>query len=602
MKRVLLSQAILTSLVCSSLAGAQTPPAVPDRQVPPTVVAELRALQHRFESALAQDCAPERCFPKGCTYGQHSVADRPQSTALPGLAEEKGPGSVPTQEYLTLARCTFAHERSLSTRDARALVRRLQTKLSAGWTVVEVSGQRLQPISAKLRDAPEPPKPEVPDPVEPPAPPPEPPPPVWELPVAMRELWVSLLPHFSWMIAVIMGTVAAMLLIWGWRRLGRISPEEQAMLSQMSQAPETEEEDPESTEAQPIEAEEVEDPFVGEQRIYWIDRFADPADGPDADIQALIAQWLRAGELGLLSKAVLTFPESFPSAFPDGGEYAESKLRFSEYLRDVDEGDLPSELIFYTKLKQHALSASLARHSDAKGMASLRADFGAAGLVRFIAAMPARYGAILYAHASVEDQFEASRLLSQTQVADLAEQLLQSNRMSRSEAEYVVALLAASESGQEIPAPPRNVEVSDQGTTFEASAALSILLPLTESPERSALLANARDRFGGTFPGWYKDILYPQLLVQLNDEARADLLLEVEVQGLAGWLSVISAGDRDAVLNGMSSTLHNAIRASSVFNSRAEQLDRSRQGRLQLASALHKQLARSGTPFETLMV
>ncbi len=601
MKRLLVSQAILTPLLWGSIAGAQAP-TVPDRQIPPTVLTELRGLQHRFESALAQDCAPERCFPKGCTYGQHSVADRPRATALPGLAEEKGPGSVPAQEYLTLARCTFAHERSLSGRDARALVRRLQTKLSAGWTVVEVSGQRLQPISAKLKEAPEPPKPEVPEVVEPPAPPPEPPPPVWELPIAMRELWVNLLPHFAWMIAVIMGTIAAMLLIWGWRRLGRISPEEQVMLAQLSTLPESEDEPVEPTDEEQEPAAEAEDPFVTEQRTYWTNRFADPAEGPDPDIQALISQWLNSGEKGLLCKAVLTFPENFPSAFPDGGEYAESKLNFSEYLRDVDEAALPSELIFYTKLKQHALSAALGRHADAKGMASLRADFGAAGLVRFVAAVPARYGALLYAHASAEDQFEAARLLSQTQVADLAEQLLQSNRMSRYEGEYVVGLLAASESGQPIPEPPRNIEVSDQGTTFDAAAALSILLPLAEAPERSALLANAKDRFGGRFPGWYKDILFPELLLQLSDEARADLLLEVEVRGLSGWLSMLPSESHDAVLQGMSGSLHNAVRASSVFASSAEQVEFFGQGRLELAAALHKQLARSATPFEALMV
>lgn len=605
MKRLPLVASVLLASVLPKLGAAQSPPSVPDRQIPPSVLAELRLLENRFESALAQDCAPERCFFKGCTYGDHTVADRPRSSALPGLAEERGPGSVAPQEYLTLARCSFAHERSLSTRDGSALVRRLQTKLSTGWTVVEVSRQRLQPISPELREAPEPPEPEAPVVEEPVAPPPEPPVPSWEFSTAMRELWVSLLPHFAWMIAVVMVTIAAMLLIWGWRRLGRISPEEQALLAQMTAAPAEEPEEEEAMEPEVVSSPPEpakDDTFVREQRVYWSERLDAQNGEADPDVRELIAQWLKAHELGLLAKAVLTFPKHFPVAFPDGGEYAESKLRFSEYLRDVSVSDLPSDEVFYAQLKQHALSASLAGHADTRGMASLRADFGAAGLVRFIAALPPRYGALLFAHASIDDQFEAARLLSPSQVADLGEQLLQSNRMSRAEAGYLVELLAASKSGEELPPPPRMVEVTDVGSTFDAASALSILLPVTEPAERSALFANAKDRFGGAFPGWYKEILFPELLLELTDEARANLLLETDVLDLAGWLSALPANSRKAVLAGMSTSLSSAVQASSVFGSRAEQLKRYHQGRLQLASGLQRTLARSSTSFEALMV
>lgn len=600
MKRAL---PLLLTFVASNAFG-QNPPPVPDRQIPPAVLAELAALQNRFETALAADCAAERCFSKGCTYGEHVTADRPRSSALPGLGEEKGPGSVPSQEYLTLARCSFAYEDSLTAKDARALIRRLKTKLSGGWLVVDVATQKLQPIPPELREAPEPPKPP-----EPPAPPPvaEPPPPEpekWELAVAVRELWLNLLPHFAWMIAVIMVTFAALILIWAWRRLGRMSPEEEMLLSQMSAAPGP------TTIPEPIDAEVVSVPppaddeddevFVTEQRAYWKERLSDDNE-PDPDVRALIAQWLKARELGLLAKAVLTFPESFPAAFPDGGEYAESKLEFSDYLRDVDDEELPTEVIFYSQLKQHALSASLARHEDASGMAALRADFGAAGLVRFIKGLQPRFAALLFAHASTSDQLEGARLLSPSQIADLGEQLLQSNRMSRAEANYVVALLAASKSDAEPPPPPPVTEVTDLGTTFDAAGALSVLLPLTDPDERRALFSNAKDRFGGVFPTWYDEIVFPELVLALDDEARANLMLEIDVTNLAGWLSFLPTTSRDAMLTGMPNSLKNAVAASSIFSSRTEQLDRYRRGRLEVAAALKAQLSRRSTSLEGLM-
>lgn len=600
MMRARTISALAPLLLIAGSAWAQTPPAVPDRRIPPSVLAELRALEDRFEAALAQDCAPERCFPKGCTYGEHAVADQPRQTALPGLAEKQGPGAGPSQEYLTLARCTFAYEKDLSNKDASALVRRLRTKLSSGWTRVQVSRQRLPEISPELREAPTPPEPPEPEVVEEEAiePPPPPAPEVFEPTVALRELWLSLLPHFSWMIAILMVTLAALLLIWGWRRLGRLSPEEQLLLSQMGPA------EPEPTDAEPepeVAPEPEEDDFVETQRAYWSERLQVGAE-PDPDVRALVSRWLKAEEMDLLAKAVLTYPEALPAAFPDGGQYAEAKLRFSEHLRDVEPEALPSDEAFYAQLKQHALSAALARHDDASAVQTLRADFGAAGLVRVIEALPPRHGALLYAHASTSDQLEAARVLSSAQLADLCEQLLSSNRMSRSESGYLLELLEASREDQPLPDPPRRGEVSDLGTTFDAAAALSILLPRVEGAERANLLAHAKARFGGAFPSWYRDILFAEVVLALPAEARADLMLEVDVQSLAGWLSLIPSASKDALLQGMSGALHGAVQASSAFPSPAVQLERYGQGRLEVAEALQRQLARLQLPLEQVMV
>ena len=54
---------------------------------------------------------------------------------------------MPAQEYLTQARCEFAHEKSVAARDVQALVRRLEQRLSKGWLQVTVGRQVLEPIS-----------------------------------------------------------------------------------------------------------------------------------------------------------------------------------------------------------------------------------------------------------------------------------------------------------------------------------------------------------------------------------------------------------------------------------------------------------------------
>ena len=164
--------AVLTLLLAGP-ALAQTPE-VPKRKIPPEVLTGLRLLEYDFQRALAQDCAPERCFSKGCAYVAHTVVEQTASGGMPGLRLEPPPSEGPRQVHLTTAECSFAHERSVRARDARALATRLKAKLSRGWTKVEVTYERLQPLPAALREPPEPPPPpQNPNPATPhPHPPP----------------------------------------------------------------------------------------------------------------------------------------------------------------------------------------------------------------------------------------------------------------------------------------------------------------------------------------------------------------------------------------------------------------------------------------------
>lgn len=569
-------------------------PAVPRREIPSAVLVELQDLEHRFELALGQDCDADRCFSRGCTYVDHSVTDQPRRASLPGLAEEAGPGSVTPQAYLTQAQCGFAHEAALEAGDTQVLTRRLQAKMSGGWTVVSVAATPLPELPPYLRGAPET------EPVEAAAPPPPPPPapPEWTAAVAGQELWAALLPHFFWMLGIGLVTTAGAALIWSWRRVGRASLEEQALYAQLMQGGDLGGEPGSPTPPPADPAGATDDDAVAAKAAAWAERLAavDPAQ-PDPELQALVRALLRAGEIPLLAKAVLRFPETFPAVFPRGGDVATAKLALADYLKTADLAELPSDTEFFAALDRHALAATLATQSDAEMVRNLREDFGSAGLAGLIGQLPPRRGALLFALAPVEAQHEMVRLLPADRLGPLSQALLASNRMDESESAWLFAAVRAARGDGAMPAVPEQETITDRGATFDAAGALSLVLPHVPEAPRHAARAGALRRFGGTLPAWYREILVPDMLAALPLEARGDLLLGVDVDALAAWRSVLRPEDQAGVDAAMPASLRTSVAAASRFASRGRQLALAEQGRREVARALQAQLARSGVPF-----
>ncbi|HEX5751629.1 MAG TPA: hypothetical protein VFZ09_35735 [Archangium sp.] len=620
--------AVLVAWVAlSAVAQAQTqPPAgtslpeapapVPQGHVPAPVLLELRTLESQFDLALAQDCAPERCFSKGCVYRDHVTVDMPRTSSLPGLGQTEGPGSVPPQEYLTQAQCEFTHEKSVSTQDVQALVRRLEQRLSKGWLKVKVGRQILQPISPGLRESPplpEPPKPPAPEVEEKPVAPVEPPAPVtWQADVALRELWVSLLPHFSWMIALIMLTMAALTIIWALRRLGRETLEEKALAAQLAagsldKAPEAgtppKAEEPTADEVDPAPSQaDVETAFVTAQQRLWNDRIAQAELAKDESVVVeLLRDWLKAGEFELLAKAIFVFGDRLPLAFTSDGELAVRKVEFAGYLKTVDEKALLSDAEFFRVLNQHAISSTLMAQADAEVYRSLREEFGSNGVAHLIESLSPRHGALLFGHVPTDCQQDVARILPPELRVRIANELLASNRISKEETVHLFEVLDAARAGKPIPPAPPAQGILDRGRPFDAAGALSVLLPLIESSERGALFARTLERSGGALPLWYQDILYGDMLLKLPDELQRDMLLDVDVRGLAGWSSVQQPAWQESFIARLAPAMQNAIRANMSFVSREEQLRAARRGQNELISAVKKQVARGKVSFAEII-
>ncbi|MGK0359484.1 MAG: hypothetical protein ACI9U2_001786 [Bradymonadia bacterium] len=595
---------LLSILLFAAPAFAQPePPAeLPNRQIPPAVLAGLRALDSQFTRALAQDCAPERCFAKGCLYVDHTVVDQPPAGSLPGLGLRPGPGSVEKQIFLTNVECSFAHEKSVRARDARALATRLTAKLSRGWTKVEVTYEPLQKVSNFLRESP--------DPIEPPPPAPAtvatlaPVPdavaaaPVtavdWDGKVAARELWVGLLPHFAWMIGLLLFTIAALLIIWGVRRLGRRSLDEEMLLAQLDD--EVEPEAAPVVEASPeAEAQAV----IDARHTAWRARL-DAAPEGDPVLHALVADLLRTGEQGMLAKAVMLFPDAFPNAFPRDGAHASAKYTLAEYIKTADPAKLPADAAFFDTLDRYALASALTAHPDTELIRTLHDEFGATALVDLVTALPSRYGALLFALAPAAMQHESIGLLNQRQLHDLIGQLLQSNRMDQVQIDYLLRVLEASRDNAALPEPPRG-PISDRGAEFDAAGALSILLPRLEPAARGALISATVARHNGRLPSWITTVLHAEMLTHLSTETRADLLLGVPLESLAAWLSLQPADAANRVTQEAPAALQQALLATPPPASPGSLYALASEARAALSDGLRPALRRDGLAFQALL-
>ena len=148
-----------------------------------------------------------------------------------------------------------------------------------------------------------------------------------------------------------------------------------------------------------------------------------------------------------------------------------------------------------------------------------------------------------------------------------------------------------------MPSAPEPESITDRGALVDAAGALSLVLPHVPDDLRGEALGAALQRFGGTLPGWYRDILVPEMLTALPAEARGDLLLGVDVDALAAWRSVQRSEDKGIIDGCMPSSLQTSVAASSRFPSRTRQLALAEQGRRAIARGLQGQLARAGVPF-----
>ncbi len=338
-------------------------------------------------------------------------------------------------------------------------------------------------------------------------------------------------------------------------------------------------------------------------RERWQTRLAQTKAGEtDPALQALVTDLLRTGEQSLLAKAVMLFPDAFPRAFPQEGTLASAKFDLAAFLKTADPESLPTDAAFFAQLERYALSSSLTAHPDTDLIRSLHDEFGSTALVHLVGALPARFGALLFALAPNATQHEAVGLMTPQQALETTDQLMRSNRMDPTETAYLLEVLGALRQSAPIPAPPEHRVVTDRGTEFSATTALSILLPQLDAQTRATVVNAAASRLNGSLPSWVKGTLFAEMLLRLDPETRTDLLLEVDVTPLAAWLQLQSPTAQSDLMASAPSALRAALGGTSTPNSTAELYAHAGRGREALSKALQRRLLRGDIAFESLLV
>jgi len=298
----------------------------------------------------------------------------------------------------------------------------------------------------------------------------------------------------------------------------------------------------------------------------------------------------------------MLFPDAFPKAFPQEGNLASAKFDLAAFLKTADPDSLPSDAAFFAQLERYALSSSLTAHRDTDLIRSLHDEFGATALVHLVGALPARYGALLFALAPDAIQHEAVGLMTPQQALETTDQLMRSNRMDPTETAYLLEVLGALRESAPIPTPPDQRVVTDRGTEFSATAALSVLLPQLDSTARSTVVNAAASRLNGSLPTWTKGTLFAEMLLRLDPETRTDLLLEVDVGLLAPWLQLQSTTAQSSLMESAPSALRAALGGAPPPSSSTDLHAQAARGREALSKALQRRLLRGDIAFESLLV
>lgn len=594
-----LSAGLLATLALA-LFAAPSWAQVPDKRIPPSVMLEVRVVEAQFNAALANDCSPERCYTKGCVYEDHMTLDQARSSSLPGLPAEEGPGGAgPPQEYLTRVKCAFAYEKDIASADVRKLAQRLRRRLSHGWLTVSVTPSSLEPIPKSLLE--DPPKEEAKDeevveeePVKEPEEPQE-----LTGTMAIKQLWESLLPHFPWMLAIFFLTLAILMLIWAARRLGAKSLEDTLLEAQMMNGPPPGSEEPKTVEVAEPEPppSKADEEFADAQEEVWNARLDRMSDADEDIIKRLLREWLRQGEYPTLARALFVFGDRVAQAFDDAPELALRKVEFAEYFRDVDQNNLPSRAKFFRQLNQQAMSSLLLSQDDVQLYRSLRDDFGASGVVGLTKELPPRYGALLFALVGDDLQREVAGLYSPEVRTKVAEQLLASTRISLTESAYLAECVEAVREGRDPPKAPPNTSSREHGPPIDSAGALSRLLTYVGGDDRAALFNAVLQRHDGSLPHWYEDIVFNHMLTALPEEVRNDLILEVDIRGLAAWLQMQPQAWRKAFVAELNDSLQTALFQNNNARSRSEQLHWARKGHESLVKAFKGAYAQRGLRF-----
>lgn len=554
---------------CWQVAMAQIP--VPQVQLPPSIIAELKRVESKFENALAQDCPGEKCFSRGCNYLSHETVDKPKSASLPGLGDpQAGPGSAPAQEYLKAARCEFAFENTLAARDIAALQRRLEQKLSVGFLMVSISPKPLPPLPESLRATPA---------AAQAAPAPAPDQnagkaselakqsPDWNASTALRELWLQLLPHFSWMIAIVLTTLAALTLLWAWRRVGKETLEEKALLASLQGgAQESNTSDIPQTE---VAASTDPEPPVKPKSLREV---MEKIHSRPEQLTSVVKHWLDEKNYAALSKALFVFGDAATEALAKVENMAIEKSELAAFVNTQRPEELPSDELFAESVEKTLVSSRIETLPDVGLYRSLARDFGPQGLARLLSEMPPRLSAISLAILPRTTQSQVVSLFDQNTKVGAIRSLLTSNRASAEDIGTTLDFTRAALAGRDLPKGRTEAAGFERGRPIDTSNALSVLLASLPAKERKDFILEEAKKgsLAQSAQVFSSFVFFPEMLLKLSRETRSSLFLDVEPRDLFVWMGRLSSQLKAKLMEDIPATLQGVMKTFAMPSSESE--------------------------------
>lgn len=524
-------------LLLKAWPGSAQVVAAPKVKVADELLDAVRDLGEQFARALSVDCPEEQCFARGCVYQSHeSVVSSEDHEPMPGLGTSINTKPEKAQIFLSRARCEYAFEADIDAKTIKSIDTRLEQKLSKGLLKVAIKSYALPALvkpMAKVTAKDD-----------------RLPPPVFANRIA-DELWSVLKAHFFWMAGIILISLAAVVLLWAFRRLGRDSKLKELRYLKARREllqGETHDGKPQAgTASGEQETKPEPGPSLSERQAKLLAAFAETP----AALHSITQRWLANHEFAKLATAAFVLQGSaLPLLDQAAPAHVANKIKFFDYLSTASAPKTEEQAALVEELEEALLRERAFAAGAVANFTRYFQESSPRQIAEAVQDMPdfcAKTCFLLLPEHLVE---RVSRFLPSETVRELAEAILDDNRVSAAAIAATEKWLVDIMDGQ----TPRLTDALDlakrpSGEPMQASFHLATLLRRMPREERRTLIEAIKTRHAGEVPEWGLTVFYPEMLAELSDSESQGLMIDTDPADLALWLKdAADASTRAAIL------------------------------------------------------
>ncbi len=382
--------------------AAATPAASQDKgvQIPSNIQQEIAATNDKFNQILEEECPTQGCFAVGCSVSRFGAADQVQGSSLPGLEETKLDGKP--QYRLEAVLCEFAYEPSIDPAELANLKQRVRQRVKNVGVELSIGTRPLTPkVDLDSKGSPKTDSPPLPP------------------PTILDQFVLRLIPFVPWFLLLILSTLVLLLILWGWRRVGRVEKR-----SSSARTREMDRNLPAPLEPEPS-------PHMLMRRVAQLSHSL----GEDPHlVEVTLKKYFEEKNYDELIHFVRHFGPELLSPFKIKPEFREALGVLSQKYSETDAGDAPSEIWgFLNRIERDMIAAKV--RIDVEPLAENFQFLSTLGVDEFLGILreiseEEAIAAVSYAPRRLREQFFASA--NPTFTAKFVEHLTKVEKMSDS--------------------------------------------------------------------------------------------------------------------------------------------------------------------------